>query len=302
MADREVLIGAIGRAVRNDELFRAAFLGGADASGRVDAHSDVDLVVIVEEGRDEEAFSAIEGALMGVGPIAHFYRLASPTWHGHEQAFWQVEGFGHAGLVDVVVLHPGEEGRWLVAERHGAARVLVDRDGLIKAAPLDREELGRTLAKRVADLRARVPVLAPLALKEAQRGRAMDALNFYHGLVLRPLVEMLRIVHCPERWDYGMRQAGSGSAGGCAREGAGAGVRGVVRGDRAGVWGGDGDVRGRCGFHEDEEWSCSVPRNAVNYVLLFSARSVAASATCEAVARVTTGVPGGGVVFFLARS
>jgi hypothetical protein len=104
-----------------------------------------------------------------------------------------------------MVLHPGEEGRWLVAERHGSARVLVDRDGLVKTAPLDRKELGRTIEKRVADLKARVPVLAPLALKEAQRGRAMDALNFYHGLVLRPLVEMLRIVHCPERWDYGMR-------------------------------------------------------------------------------------------------
>ena len=205
MADREVLIGVIARAVREDELFRAAFLGGADASGRADAQSDVDLMVIVGKGREEEAFEAVERALVGVAPIERFYRLPAPTWHGHAQAFWQVEGFGHAGLVDVVVLHPGEEGRWLVPERHGAARVLVDRDGLINAAPLDREELERTIEKRVADLKARVPILAPLALKEAQRGRAMDALNFYHGLVPRPLVEMLRIVHCPERWDYGMR-------------------------------------------------------------------------------------------------
>jgi hypothetical protein len=205
MPDREDLIGRLTDAIGADELFRAAWLGGADATGRADEHSDLDVVVIVGEGRDEEALAAIETSLGAIAPIGGRYRLPSPTWHGHEQMFWVLDGYGMAGLVDLVVLHPGEQGRWLVAERHGEARVLVDRDGLIKAAPLDREELGRTIEKRVADLRARVPVLAPLALKEAQRGRALDALNFYHGLVLRPLVEMLRIVHCPERWDYGMR-------------------------------------------------------------------------------------------------
>ena len=77
--------------------------------------------------------------------------------------------------------------------------------GALRTWLLDREDLDRTLEKRVADLRARVPILAPLALKEARRGRDLDALNFYHGLVLRPLVEILRIAHCPERWDYGLR-------------------------------------------------------------------------------------------------
>jgi hypothetical protein len=32
---------------------------------------------------------------------------------------------------------------------------------------------------------------------------------FYQGLCLRPLVELLRIRHCPERHDYGLRYLGT---------------------------------------------------------------------------------------------
>jgi len=35
-----------------------------------------------------------------------------------------------------------------------------------------------------------------------------EYLGFYQGLVLRPLVELLRMKHCPERHDYGMRYLG----------------------------------------------------------------------------------------------
>lgn len=202
---REHLITRLASPLATNPLFRAAWLGGSDASGRADEHSDLDLMVIVEAGRDDEAIDAVESILASIAPITGRYRLPGPTWHGHEQVFWSIDGYAMAGLIDLVILHPGEQARWLVTERHADARILFDHDDLIHPAPLNRADLARTLDHRIADLSARVPILAPLALKEARRGRDLDALNFYHALVLRPLVELLRIVHCPERWDYAMR-------------------------------------------------------------------------------------------------
>ena len=41
--------------------------------------------------------------------------------------------------------------------------------------------------------------------KERLRGRAVDALMFYQSWTLRPLVEALRLLHCPQRRVFGLR-------------------------------------------------------------------------------------------------
>jgi hypothetical protein len=38
---------------------------------------------------------------------------------------------------------------------------------------------------------------------EAARGDAMAALGAYRAYTLRPLLEVIRVWHCPERYDYG---------------------------------------------------------------------------------------------------
>lgn len=205
MSTRERLITQLTEGLRAEERCRGAWLGGADASGRADALSDLDLVVIVEAGEDEAMLESVERMAKAIAPIERRYRLPAPTWHGHVQVFMQLKGLGPAGLVDLLIIHPGEQDRWLVVERHGHARVLLDRDGLIRPVALDRAEHVEAMREQFEHLKARVPVLAPLALKEAQRGRDIDALHFYHELLIKPLVTMLRIVHCPERYDFGLR-------------------------------------------------------------------------------------------------
>lgn len=41
--------------------------------------------------------------------------------------------------------------------------------------------------------------------KELARGRQLDALTLYHTLVLGPLVETLRMIHDPYRFNFGAR-------------------------------------------------------------------------------------------------
>lgn len=209
MLSRETIIDHLAARLADDADIRALAVAGADANGRADERSDIDLLIVVAPGRVEAAIAALEAAVTELSPIRIDYRLPLPTPHGCHQGFWQLERAEEWTMVDWLI---GERDQpawrtFLEVERHGAPRVLFDRDGAIVPVALDRSALARTLERRVAELRLRVPLFRHAAVKLVDRGGGMpiDALHFYHGLVLRPLVDMLRIVHCPERHDFGLR-------------------------------------------------------------------------------------------------
>ena len=59
--------------------------------------------------------------------------------------------------------------------------------------------------RRVEILKAGFVLFQHLIKKEIARGRGAEALLFYHGFTLRPLVEALRIPHCPHRRVFHLR-------------------------------------------------------------------------------------------------
>ncbi|MCP3914858.1 MAG: nucleotidyltransferase domain-containing protein, partial [bacterium] len=125
---RSNLITALDAALGELPFVRAAWLGGADATDRVDEYSDVDLLVVAEDERVEDVFSALEPVLESLSPIDRRYRLPPPTWHGHEQAFYRFRDASPHTLLDLVVLELSSDERYLERERHGDAVVLLDRD------------------------------------------------------------------------------------------------------------------------------------------------------------------------------
>ena len=94
------------------------------------------------------------------------------------------------------------------AELHGRGTTWFDRRGILVESHLDAES-------DMAQARARVPALAAafamfqhMVTKERRRGRAVDALTFYQAMTLRPLVEAMRLLHCPQRRVFGLRYLG----------------------------------------------------------------------------------------------
>ncbi len=205
MLTRDDLIRTLYAWLEPLELARAAWLGGSDATGRADALSDVDLMLVVRAGRIEEGARAIHAALEAVSPIRVHYRMPWPTWHGFHQAFYQLADAPEHLMVDWVILEAGQPHPWLEVERHGVPRVLFDKDGLVKSVHVDRAAIDAAVAKKVAELRQRFALFRHLPAKLIERGVPADAMHFYMTLVLRPLVDVLRCVHCPERHDYGFR-------------------------------------------------------------------------------------------------
>jgi hypothetical protein len=202
---RDAIVEALRGAFEPLEWAHAAWLGGSDATGRTDAWSDVDFVVLVDDERVEEAFRIAAQTLKQLSGLAHRYRIPSPTWHGHEQEFFQVEGADPCHFVDFVPMARSSRDRLLEPERHGEQHVLFDPAGLIRPAPFDRAAHLAKMEERLATLRERFPLFQGLVTKAVRRGAVPDAVATYYQMTLRPLVEILRMRHAPERFDFGLR-------------------------------------------------------------------------------------------------
>lgn len=203
---RADLIQRLADALRTEPWALAAWLGGSDANGRTDRWSDIDLVVVVDDDAVERAFHVAKETVLRVAPIDLEIRLPTPTWHGHDQAFWQLAGVPDWCMIDLVVIKRSSTVSWfLEVERHGHALVLFDRHGLVKPGTFDRAAHERAVRTRLEALVPRFRLLQHLVRKAAWREDAPEAIDRYVTYTLKPLVELARIRHCPDRFDFGLR-------------------------------------------------------------------------------------------------
>jgi hypothetical protein len=70
---------------------------------------------------------------------------------------------------------------------------------------MDPDDIEKIRTQKPADLWGELDLLHHLVDKELARGKYPDALTFYWGIVLRKLVGLLRVKHCPGRHEFGFR-------------------------------------------------------------------------------------------------
>lgn len=207
MPTRDELIAFLRSTLPGIEGARGAWLGGSDATGRVDSLSDIDLVVVARDEDVRAVFERVEDGLESFAGVELKLELPRPTWHGHDQMFFRLRGMPPECFVDLVVMKQSapEGTRFLEPERHGRAEVLFDLDGWIRPVAFDRGAHMDRMRGRFEVLRARFRMFQPLITKALARGNPAEAAYFYSGLCLSPLVEAMRMLHCPDRYDYGLR-------------------------------------------------------------------------------------------------
>jgi hypothetical protein len=202
---RERIVEALRSAVEPLPFVHAMWEAGSASCGRLDAWSDIDLQLDVDPERLAETFALVEAALEELSPIAQRFALPEPTWHGHSQRFYILRDASPYLMLDLVIMRHAQGERFSDVELHGAPVVYFDKSGVATPTHLDQVELEGKLAQRVEQLRATFPLFQPLVTKEVLREHPLDALACYNSLTIRPLVELLRIRHCPARYSFGSR-------------------------------------------------------------------------------------------------
>jgi len=203
---RQHIVELVQRTLQPLAFVHALWEGGSTAFGRADGFSDADLQVCVDDDKVAATFAAVEAELEKVLGIDTTFAVPEPTWHGHAQRFYRFVGREPWLMLDLCVQKRSNESRFLEPEIHGKAPFLFDKIDLAASTrPLDIEAHETKLRARIEMLRTRMHLFAHMVEKECRRQRPLDAMGFYHGLVIAPLVELLRIRHDPWRHDFGMR-------------------------------------------------------------------------------------------------
>jgi hypothetical protein len=97
------------------------------------------------------------------------------------------------------------ENRFLAPEIHGRPKVYFDKTGAVRFDPFDAEALADSLRLRKEELATLFDLFGILTLKEINRGNEIEAVAFYHAYTLRPLLQLLRIIHDPTRHNFHTR-------------------------------------------------------------------------------------------------
>jgi len=201
---RDDILAALSAALAPRHDVRSLLEGGSASFGCVDELSDIDLLVDVADGAEEAVFAALEAAIETLSPISDRWEVG-PAWHGMAQRFYRLRDAPFTLVLDVTLRRRSQAGHFSEAELHGAPRVVFDKDGCAAARPLDADEVARRIAERREQIRASLPFTGYLPGKELARGAVTDAFGFYVSMNLRPLVELLRMRHCPPRYAFGLR-------------------------------------------------------------------------------------------------
>ena len=206
MLTRASIVDAVHAALAGLPHVRACFLAGSDAFGRADRWSDIDINCVTDLAHAPANFAAAEAALAALSPIAITLEMPpSGLWPELAQRFYRLRDTDEFLMVDFCQLSPAQVQTFLEPTRHGTPIVLFDRDGLLKPVTLDRAAHDAQIRARLAYLRKAFPMFQNLVRKALLRGDLTEAMAVYLGHSMRPLVEALRIKHCPERFDFGFR-------------------------------------------------------------------------------------------------
>jgi len=202
---RNLIIQTLVDVLKPLDYVHAFWEGGAAAFNRIDEWSDIDLYLVVDATKVDEAFLAVEKALKSLSPIKQKYEVLHPSQSGLFQAFYKLRDANEYLVIDLAVLTLSSPDKFLEPEIHGSVVFYFNKSDKIKPPRLDKDALVKRLQERLERLQARFDMFNNFVQKEINRGNHLEAIDLYHALTLAALVEALRIRYNPVHYDFKMR-------------------------------------------------------------------------------------------------
>jgi predicted nucleotidyltransferase len=202
---REEIIGALAPALRRSVGMLALWEAGAVSFGRFDEWSDIDMYIVAEDSKVEEAFRLTERALRELSPIDLKYRVPASVAHEYEQTFYRLKLASPYLFIDLAVMKRSAGEKFLEFAIHGKPVVHFDKLGIVKEKKVDRRAFLKKVHMRLVALKTLFPLFRVLVLKELNRGNDLEAFGYYMGGPYKYLVEALRMRYGPLHWDFQYR-------------------------------------------------------------------------------------------------
>lgn len=202
---RSKIIDTLVDFLRPLDFVHALWEGGAAAFGRVDEWSDIDLYVVVDDDRIDQAFAITEEALKSVSPIDKRYPVLQNPWPGVFQVFYRLRDTSKYLLIDLAILQSSEGEKFLEPEIHGNNVFYFNKPPEINPTPIDKDRFNAKIHERLQRLHARFEMFNIFVQKEINRANSLEAIDLYYNITLASLVEALRSRHNPFHFDFKMR-------------------------------------------------------------------------------------------------
>lgn len=199
---REAIIQTLVDSLEPLDYAYALYEGGAATFRRVDDWSDIDLYLVVDDDKVDDAFVAVECALNYLSPIEQKYEVKLPQWPGLYQFLYRLQDTTEYLLIDFVVVKLSSKEKFLEPRIHGDIVFYFNKNDIIKAPQFDRDALIRRLHDRYVSLQDRIFMFNKFVQKELNRRNYLEAIDTYFILILSPLVELLRQKYYPLHHDF----------------------------------------------------------------------------------------------------
>jgi hypothetical protein len=197
---RAAIVSALHIAFKDIPQVEALWLEGADAVGRVDEYSDLDVCCAVQTSNFQLVQDAARDALTRLGTLDQAWLSRDePTQRNVDL---HIRDSSPYLLIDLC-LYCGMGSDFIEGDEIEKPLVLFDRVGAVRYHPQDREALRQTQSERLRTLRETVAQSARIH-KYLARGEFLEAFGYYEKFLLTPLIELLRIRHTPLHADYGI--------------------------------------------------------------------------------------------------
>lgn len=183
----------------------ALYQCGAAAFGRVDEWSDIDFIVLVEDGAIEPTFRLVDTYLESRFSLRASLGELKTSLSGVWEKTYSFEGESPYHIIEVAIIEKAAGVRFVEREIHGDIIIHFDKVGFTAPVPIDTAEFSDHLAQRLDQIEARLDIYHILPKKELHRGNAIEAFAFYYTYTLQPYLELLRIAHDPFRHSFGAR-------------------------------------------------------------------------------------------------
>ena len=207
MLKRSEVIDIIKPFIVNRDDVMAVWEGGSAATNTLDAYSDLDLMVVVEDHAVEDVMQAMDAFLSKSFGIAQSYRVPEPAWHGFSQTFYQLNQTPAWFYLDFCVLPQSINDPFTAPDRHGVGLVWVDKAAFIKREPTPKKMVEKR-AKAAYERATGALFVMTIELEKAfLREHYLDAYHGLYAFMMRSLVPLLNLHTRKAQVDFGLRYA-----------------------------------------------------------------------------------------------